>query len=121
MKREMILTYTDFDLSFRIPPTIFPDLVSLLAHNNHQAYHSHHYQASSRISMAPKSSPTLNIPVGNSPITPDSPPPREDEQLTGNFVQDIKTGFSVSHLNTSRPMHSIQLPPPRADGGGSSA
>ncbi|CAD6567050.1 MAG: hypothetical protein TREMPRED_003286 [Tremellales sp. Tagirdzhanova-0007] len=44
--------------------------------------------------MAPKSSPTLNIPVGNSPITPDSPPPREDEQLTGNFVQDIKTGFS---------------------------
>jgi hypothetical protein len=50
--------------------------------------------------MSPKpSSSPLNIPSGNSPITPDAQPSREEDRQTGDRWRDIKTILSVSkHL-----------------------
>lgn len=40
--------------------------------------------------------PTLNIPAGNSPITPDSnQPASKDEKLSGNWLQDVWTATKV--------------------------
>ncbi|OCF41376.1 hypothetical protein I317_04767 [Kwoniella heveanensis CBS 569] len=49
-------------------------------------------------SSSPSKAPTtasapMNIPAGNSPITPDAQPRSADENLSGNSLDDLKTAF----------------------------
>ncbi|WVQ97136.1 hypothetical protein IAU59_004246 [Kwoniella sp. CBS 9459] len=50
--------------------------------------------SSSSSSKAPTTaSAPMNIPAGNSPITPDAEPRSADENLTGNGLDDLKTAL----------------------------
>ena len=43
-----------------------------------------------------RTSAPLNIPAGNSTITPDARTIREEDQLSGDTLRDVKTAFSAS-------------------------
>lgn len=50
------------------------------------------------MSQSKPPSPPLNIPSGNSPITPDPEPLKPDETLSGDRFHDFKAALRVRQL-----------------------